>query len=99
MDILPGNSAKSPLIHYVAYLVEDTEMPPIGKGQQLTPEQVSLLRAWIDQGAVWDQATLTNNFDFSFSPVFGGTTVSGDSHKFREQYWQREGVERRRGTI
>lgn len=92
VDILPGNSAQSPLVHYVSYLVEDTEMPPIGKGQQLTLEQVSLLRAWIDQGAVWDKATLTNNFDFSFSPVLGGTTVSGNSRKFREQYWQKEGL-------
>ena len=92
VDILPGNSAQSPLVHYVPYLVEDTEMPPIGKGQQLTLEQVSLLRAWIDQGAVWDKATLTNNFDFSFSPVLGGTAVSGNSRKFREQYWQKEGL-------
>ena len=92
VDILPGNSARSPLIHYVAYLVEDTEMPPIGKGNQLTAEQVSLLRAWIDQGVAWDAAMLTNNFDFSLSPIFGGTTVSGDKHKFREHYWQKEGL-------
>jgi hypothetical protein len=91
VDILPGNSAKSPLIHYVAYLVEDTEMPPIGKGNQLTTGQVSVLRAWIDQGAVWNAVMLTNALEFSFSPVFGGTTVSGDKHEFREHYWQKEG--------
>src|ERR1700720_2787119 len=28
VDILPGNSVKSPLIHYVSRLVEDMEMPP-----------------------------------------------------------------------
>ena len=92
VDILPGNSAKSPLIHYVSYLVEDMEMPPIDRGKQLTAEQVSLLRAWIDQGAVWDSAMLTNSLDFSFSPVLGGTTVSGDNHKFRELNWQKEGL-------
>jgi hypothetical protein len=92
VDILPGNSARSPLIHYVAYLVEDTEMPPIGKGNQLTAGQVSLLRAWIDQGVAWDTAMLTNNFDLSLSPIIGGTTVSGDNHKFREHYWQKEGL-------
>jgi len=92
VDILPGDSAKSPLIHYVAYLVEDSEMPPVGKGQQLTANQVSLLRAWIDQEAVWDTAMLTNNLVFSFSPVLGGTTVSGDNHKFRELNWQKEGL-------
>ena len=29
------------------------EMPPIGKGKPLTPQQIGLLRAWIDQGANW----------------------------------------------
>lgn len=92
LDILPGNSAKSPLLYYVAYLTEDNEMPPIGKGGQLTAAQVSLLRAWIDQGAVWENVNPTNNLDFSFSPVLGGTTVSGDKHEFREHYWQKDGV-------
>jgi hypothetical protein len=92
VDILPGNSAKSPLIHYVAYLVEDSEMPPIGKGTQLTAGQVSLLRAWIDQGAVWDAALITNNLDFSFSPVLGDTSVSGNKQKYRELNGQKEGL-------
>jgi hypothetical protein len=90
VDILPGDSAKSPLIHYVARLVADFEMPPVGKGEKLTAEQISLLRAWIDQGLVWDNSAPTNNLDFSFSPVLGATTVSGDNHKFRELNWQKE---------
>lgn len=49
--IQPGNSAGSPLIHLVAGLVPDSKMP--AKGDPLTPEQVGLLRAWIDQGAAW----------------------------------------------
>jgi mono/diheme cytochrome c family protein len=92
VDIIPGDSAKSPLIHYVSYLVEDNEMPPIGKGERLSAEQVSLLRAWIDQGVAWNGNLLTNILDFSFSPVFGGTTMSGDSHKFSEHYWQKDGL-------
>ena len=51
--IVEGDSARSPLIHYVARLVEDLEMPPKGKGDALTPAQVGLLRAWIDAGAKW----------------------------------------------
>ena len=47
--IKPGDSAGSPLIHLVAGLVPDTKMP--AKGDPLTPEQIGLLRAWIDQGA------------------------------------------------
>lgn len=91
-DIVPGHGSQSPLIHYVAYLVKDMEMPPIGRGNKLTPEQISLLRAWIDQGVTWNATLLTNNFVFSFSSVFGGTTVSGDKQKFRELYWQRNGA-------
>src|SRR6266567_2175781 len=57
-DIIPGDSTKSPLIHFIAGLVEDSEMPPAGKGEPLTKEQVSLLRAWVDQGGKWPD-TLT----------------------------------------
>src|SRR5205085_10211675 len=77
VDIFPGNSAKSPLIHYVARLVEDMEMPPRGKGDPLTTNQVALLRAWIDQGVVWDAPPPTNAFALSLSPTFGGIALSG----------------------
>ena len=93
VDILPGNSAKSPLIHYVAQVVEDMEMPPVGKGDPLTPEQIGLLRAWIDQGAKWGTLVPVSLYDVSFSPTIGVTTVSGNSAKFREQYWRRDGTD------
>src|ERR1043165_603887 len=51
VDIIPGQSARSPLIHNVARLVPELEMPPEGKGDPLSKEQIGLLRAWIDQGA------------------------------------------------
>src|SRR5687768_7586124 len=46
-----GKSEKSSLVHTVAGLVEDMMMPPEGKADPLTKEQIGLLRAWIDQGA------------------------------------------------
>jgi mono/diheme cytochrome c family protein len=49
--ITPGNSAASPLIHYVAGSGGDLRMPP--NGERLSAEQIGLLRAWIDQGAAW----------------------------------------------
>ena len=49
--ILPGNSAKSGLVHSIARLVEDDAMPPKDKGEPLTKDQIGLVRAWIDQGA------------------------------------------------
>jgi hypothetical protein len=93
VDILPGNSAKSLLIHYVARLVPDMEMPPEGKGEPLTTNQVAVLRAWIDQGAAWDNMMPTNLFDLTLSPTLGYTFTSGDKHKFREHYWRRDGID------
>jgi hypothetical protein len=90
VDILPGQSAKSPLIHYVARLVEDMEMPPAGKGTPLTPEQIGLLRAWIDQGVAWEQTEPQKTVEANVSAVVGGTGVSGNASKFRELYWQRQ---------
>ena len=49
--ILSGKSAESPLIHFVAGVVEDKVMPQ--KGERLSSAQIGLLRAWIDQGAEW----------------------------------------------
>jgi mono/diheme cytochrome c family protein len=91
-DIIPGNSAQSPLIHYVARLVPDMEMPPPGKGTPLTPVQVGLLRAWIDQGVTWGATNVGPQISFSFAPMLGWTTVSGDKHKFREVEGIREGI-------
>ena len=92
IDIIPGDSAKSPLIRYVAYQEEDMEMPPVGKGDQLTAEQVAKLLAWIDQGAKWDDQWPTNNTITSATLAAGGTGVIGDAKKYREHYWQRTGA-------
>jgi hypothetical protein len=54
--IVAGDSAKSLLIKAVAHLSKDDMdwMPPLHNRANigpLTPEQIGLLRAWIDQGA------------------------------------------------
>src|SRR3954471_20747391 len=42
-----GKSDKSRLVHSVARILdEDENMPPEGKGEPLTKEQVGLVRAW-----------------------------------------------------
>jgi hypothetical protein len=91
-DILPGDSAYSPLIHYVAGVVEDMEMPPPEKGEPLTTNQVALLRAWIDQGAAWDTNAPAASQAVSISPAFGGTAVGGNLQKFRELAGQAGGL-------
>ena len=50
-NIRPGKSAESPLILFVAGLDPDMKMP--AKGDPLTREEIGVLRAWIDQGAIW----------------------------------------------
>jgi len=55
-----GRSAESPLIHFVARLVEDMEMPPLAKREKfpaLTKDEVAKLSGWIAQGANWPQGT------------------------------------------
>ena len=49
--VIPGNSAKSPLIHFISGLDEEVVMPP--KGAPFNAKTVGLIRAWIDQGADW----------------------------------------------
>jgi hypothetical protein len=48
--VIAGKSEKSLLVHTVAGLVEDMLMPPEGKADPLTRDQIALIRAWIDQG-------------------------------------------------
>src|SRR5262249_2538368 len=49
--IKPGDSAQSRLVHLVAGLDPDLQMPP--DGPRLSAAEVGRLRAWIDQGAKW----------------------------------------------
>jgi len=47
-----GDSARSGLVLSVAHIGDPDSFMPKGKGAQpLTPEQIGLIRAWIDQGA------------------------------------------------
>jgi mono/diheme cytochrome c family protein len=69
--IVPGRSAQGRLLPLVSGLDSDMVMPP--KGPRLSPEQIDLLRAWIEQGAIWpDQvgADASNPLDWwAFKPL------------------------------
>ncbi len=91
VDVLPGDSAKSPFIHFVARLVPDMEMPPAGKGEPLTTSQISLLRAWIDQDVPWDGSGPKSREQYEVITTAGWTGVSGNRDQFREHAWQPEG--------
>lgn len=46
-----GKSSESQLVERITSTDPDEQMP--SKGERLTDEQIGLLKAWIDQGAVW----------------------------------------------
>ncbi len=91
--IVSGHSEQSALIHMVAGLVDEMLMPPPsdkpGQSEKLTSEQIGLLRAWIDQGAVWPDGPIADvvkpvTFAADIQPVFAsacGSCHSGASAK------------------
>jgi mono/diheme cytochrome c family protein len=92
--ILPGDSTNSPLVLIVAGLHDEIErMPPKGKGDPLTAEEIGLLRAWIDQGADWPEAAFAGPQSIASAAVMvRWISLGGDEHKFREHFWMKEGV-------
>ena len=72
--IVPGKSAESPLIEFVTGEDADKLMPPKKSDKKrLTAEQVTVLRAWIDQGPPWPDSAnvvLKDPRDWwSFKPI------------------------------
>jgi len=53
--IVPGKSAESVLMQRVTAQEPAPRMPPPKTDKHLTPQQIELLRQWIDQGAPWVQ--------------------------------------------
>src|SRR5438874_466304 len=57
--IIPNNSKESLLIQRVLGVGEDPRMPM--KAEPLKPNEIAILKAWIDQGAVWpDSASVAD---------------------------------------
>ncbi|MEC7597747.1 MAG: DUF1549 domain-containing protein, partial [Planctomycetota bacterium] len=52
--IIAGNSKESEILHRVQSRETGYRMPPEDVGEPLSEEEISLLRAWIDAGAVYD---------------------------------------------
>lgn len=66
--LVPGKSKDSPLYTSTILSADDEKaMPPRKKEKPLTPAETELLKAWIDQGAVWPagvQLTAIKRVDF-----------------------------------
>ncbi|HWW88305.1 MAG TPA: PSD1 and planctomycete cytochrome C domain-containing protein, partial [Vicinamibacterales bacterium] len=61
-DLVPGNAEGSRLYRRIAGL-EQPAMP--AQGAPLTAGQISIVRQWIDEGAVWDAATPSSSTKMS----------------------------------
>ncbi len=70
--IKPGDAAGSRLLALVAGLDAEQRMPPKDK-PALTPGQVGVLRAWIEQGAPWPRgevaAAVAHSSHWAYQPV------------------------------
>jgi hypothetical protein len=67
-----GDSGNSTIIHRVSGDKGFAAMPPVGP--RLTPEQIALLRSWIDQGANWPDTgtmvtTARKSSHWAFQPL------------------------------
>ncbi len=91
-EIVPGKSAKSRLIQYVSGVNDDDVlMPPEGEGTPLKPQEISLLRAWIDQGAKWPddgQGSTVKSDHWSFQPI-----VRASPPKVKDAAWVRNPID------
>jgi mono/diheme cytochrome c family protein len=91
--IVKGKSDKSPLAMRIAGFGDDERMPPEEGGKPLSPEQIALVRAWIDQGADWpdadDAATKRAGSDhWSFQPI-----VRPAVPEVKDQAWVRNPID------
>jgi mono/diheme cytochrome c family protein len=78
-SIKAGKSEESAIIHMVCDMIDEMRMPPPsdkpGQSEKLTREQIGILRAWIDQGAVWPDGPIQEvvkpvTFAGEIQPVF-----------------------------
>jgi mono/diheme cytochrome c family protein len=57
--VVPGKAEESELLRRISLPRDDTDaMPPETEGDPLTPAQIELLRAWIKEGAPWNEAAV-----------------------------------------
>ncbi|MGV3755681.1 MAG: DUF1553 domain-containing protein [Verrucomicrobiota bacterium] len=86
-NIILGKSSESPLIRFVSGQDEKLMMPP--KGERLTERQIALLKAWIDQGAVWPEGAsvkLEDKLDWwSLKPLVKPGVPKVQGSKFKVQ--------------
>jgi hypothetical protein len=89
-----GKSAESLIVELVAGIDPDSVMPK--KGSRWTPEQVGLLRRWIDQGMAWDAGvTFAKPEPLNLKPnpgILAGVTAANPIDPVLSGYFERHKV-------
>ena len=91
--IVPGKSGESPLYTYIKEQDHANAMPPRKDGRRpLNDAEVEILRRWIDEGAVWGDASATVDLGkldhWSFQPLqrtFEADSIDGFLTKKRTE--------------
>jgi hypothetical protein len=89
VDIKPGDSSASRLIRLVSGAEGKKVMPPVGP--RMSAEEVTTLRAWIDQGAPWPAATgaiSARSTHWAFQKI-----RRPDSPAVRDRAWPRNSID------
>ncbi len=79
--ILPGQPAKSELYRRITATKDGDRMPPAKSGKTLSPEEIALLKKWIEQGAEWQE-------HWAYVPP-----VRPGLPKVKEGNWPRNGID------
>lgn len=53
--VVPGDVKASRLVQRIISTIADERMPPEKSGRKLSPQQIEILRRWIEQGAKYEQ--------------------------------------------
>ena len=53
--IVAGDPENSPIIRRITATNPAMRMPPVYSGRKLTPQEIDLIRRWIEQGAKWEK--------------------------------------------
>ena len=82
-NIVVGSAEESPLIEFVERIEPEYAMPPDSEDNPLSPDEVAILRAWIDEGLEWE-IVRAERAEFTLRTLWRGFSVDGSSSKFRE---------------
>jgi len=79
--IVPGKSGQSELVRRISSRDPQEMMPPPRSNRKLTPEQIELLKNWVNEGATW-------GVHWAFAPVKRPALP-----EVKDQSWCRNGID------